>query len=55
MRGTRADGARHLMFGAIVFTVRDWLASAARFYLEPVDDPNGDGDDADAAVRRVLS
>ena len=53
MRGTRADGAPHLMRGAIVFTVRDGLAHAARFYLEPVDDPNGD--DADAAVRRVLS
>ena len=56
MRGTRADGAPHLMCGAIVFTVRDGLAHAARFYLEPVDDPNDDrAGDADAAVRRVLS
>ena len=56
MRGTRADGAPHLMCGPIVFTVHDGLASAARFYLEPVDDPNGDDDvDADAAVQRILS
>ena len=27
------------MCGPIVFTVRDGLAIAARFYLEPVDDP----------------
>jgi len=58
MRGTRADGAPHLMCGPIVFTVFDGLASAARFYLEPVDDPSADGDgdvDADAAVQRILS
>ncbi|MEO5980773.1 MAG: nuclear transport factor 2 family protein [Pedococcus sp.] len=56
MRGTRANGARHLMCGPIIFTVRDGLASAARFYLEPVDDPGVDGDaDADAALQRVLS
>ncbi len=58
MRGTRADGAPHLLRGPIVFTVHDGLASAARFYLEPVDDPSGDGDhdvDADAALRRILS
>lgn len=58
MRGTRADGTPHLMCGAIVFTVRDGLASAARFYLEPVDTPRNDGvgdAGADAAVRRILS
>ncbi len=56
MRGTRADGAPHLMCGPIVFTVRDGLASAARFYLEPVDNRSVDGDvDADAAVQRILS
>jgi len=54
MRGTRADGAPHLMRGPIVFTVRDGLASAARFYLEPVDDPSADRD-VDAAVQRILS
>lgn len=59
MRGTRADGASHRLCGPIVFTVHAGLASAARFYLEPVDDPSGDGDDdevdADAAVQRILS
>lgn len=59
MRGTRADGARHVMCGAIVFTVRDGLACAARFYLEPVDDsrdPSAGGPiDADEAVRRIVS
>ncbi len=56
MRGTRANGAPHLMCGPIVFTVRDGLATAARFYLEPADDPTGDGGaDADAAVQRILS
>jgi ketosteroid isomerase-like protein len=60
MRGTRADGAPHLMCGAIVFTVRDELACAARFYLEPADDPRVSGAgaadvDADAAVHRILS
>lgn len=54
MRGTRADGAPHLMCGPIVFTVRDGLASAARFYLEPVDNRSVDVD-ADAAVQRILS
>src|SRR4051794_25999923 len=52
MQGTRADGTPHRMCGPIVFTVRDELASAARFYLEPVDDGSLD---ADAAVRRILT
>ena len=58
MRGTRVDGTPHRMRGPIVFTVRDGLASAARFYLEPVDDTSGGGEqdvDADAAVTRILS
>jgi ketosteroid isomerase-like protein len=54
MQGTRVDGTPHRMCGPIVFTVRDGRALAARFYLEPVDDP-GAGDDADAAVARILS
>jgi ketosteroid isomerase-like protein len=54
MRGTRVDGKPHLMRGPILFTVRDGVATEARFYLEPVDDPAA-GDDADAAIRRVLS
>src|SRR3954447_26558835 len=52
MRGTRVDGQRHLMRGVIVFTVRAGLASAARFYLEPVDEAELS---ADAAVRRVVN
>ncbi len=52
MSGTRVDGRRHLMRGVIVFTVREGLASAARFYVEPVDEANVD---ADSAVRRIVS
>ncbi|MEP7090693.1 MAG: nuclear transport factor 2 family protein [Nocardioidaceae bacterium] len=56
MRGTRADGSSHRMCGPIVFTVHDGLATAARFYLEPVDDTQGGDDvDADAAATRILS
>lgn len=57
MRGTRTGGAPHRMCGPIVFTVRDGLATAARFYLEPVENPShGKADaDADTAVRRILS
>jgi ketosteroid isomerase-like protein len=51
MSGTRVDGGRHSMRGVIVFTVREGLASAARFYLEPVDLADVD---ADTAVRRVV-
>jgi ketosteroid isomerase-like protein len=52
MRGTRINGTRHCMRGVIVFTVRGSLASAARFYLEPVDD---DHVDAEGAVRQLVS
>ncbi len=51
MRGTRRDGATHLMRGVIVFGVRDQRAAWARFFLEPVD-PGGD--DASAAVRQIV-
>ena len=51
MAGTRRDGAAHRMVGPIVFTVRDGSITAARFYLEPVDD---DGGSVDAAVRRTV-
>lgn len=51
MSGTRVDGGHHLMRGVIVFTVRDDLATAARFYLESVD---ADEMDADEAVRTTL-
>ncbi len=51
MRGTRRDGAAHLMRGVVIFTIEQGRAVRGRFYLEPVDD--GD-DDADRAVRRAL-
>ena len=51
MRGTRGDGAAHLMRGVIVFGVRDERAAWARFFLEPVD-PGGD--DASTAVRQIV-
>ena len=52
MRGTRRDGAQHLMRGVIVFGVRGERAAWARFFLEPVDP--GD-DDASAAVRQITA
>ncbi|WP_426594925.1 nuclear transport factor 2 family protein [Cellulomonas sp. McL0617] len=51
MSGTRLDGRPHLMRGVIRFTVREGLASAARFYVEPVDQADVD---ADAAVHRIV-
>jgi ketosteroid isomerase-like protein len=50
-RGTRPDGSRHLMRGVIVFTIDRSAISAARFYLEPVDE---DGTRVDAAVRHQV-
>jgi ketosteroid isomerase-like protein len=48
-RGTRRDGAPHLMRGVIIFTVVRDEIRAASFYLEPVDpDPAG----IDDGVRR---
>ena len=37
MRGTRGDGSPHLMRGVIIFRMRDGEFSAARFYVEPVE------------------
>jgi|SRR3954447_4961733 ketosteroid isomerase-like protein len=51
MSGHRRDGVPHLMRGVILFTVREGLATRARFYLEPVD---RGGDDAKAAVRAAV-
>jgi ketosteroid isomerase-like protein len=51
MRGTRRDGAQHVMRGVIIFGVRGDEAAWARFFLEPVDP--GD-DDATAAVRQIV-
>ena len=51
MSGTRRDGAAHLMRGVVIFDVENGRATAARFYLEPVD--HGDGD-VNAAVRAAV-
>ena len=37
MRGTRLDGAPHLMRGVSVFKVVDDVFTSVRFYLEPVE------------------
>ena len=50
MRGTRPDGAPHLMRGVIVFEVVDGRAAAARFFVEPVD---ADTTTADQAITRL--
>ena len=52
MRGTRPDGAPHLMRGVVVFTVDGDEITAARFYLEPVDDDSGD---VDAAIEQIIT
>ncbi len=46
MTGTRRDGSPHRMGGTIIFTVRDGVATAARFYLDPVDETAGTVDEA---------
>jgi ketosteroid isomerase-like protein len=51
MRGTRVDGSPHLMRGVVIFEVRDREASAARFYLEPVE---AGGPEIDQAVRQAV-
>jgi ketosteroid isomerase-like protein len=51
MDGTRRDGAEHHMRGVVVFTVNDGRATAARFYLEPLDTSSAD---VDAAVASAL-
>ena len=50
-RGTRLDGRPVEQFGVAVFTTRENLLSAVRFYLEPVDNESGD---VDQAVRTVV-
>lgn len=52
MRGTRGDGAEHLLRGVIIFTVAGERASAVRFYLEPVD---ADRVEADEAIAELLT
>ena len=51
MRGTRLDGAPHLMRGVSIFGVDDDAFASARFYLEPVEQA---GVGIDAAVRSAL-
>jgi ketosteroid isomerase-like protein len=50
MRGTRRDGAPHLMRGVLVFTLRDDRAERLRFFLEPVDESATDADHAVASL-----
>src|ERR1700712_1428761 len=50
-RGTRRDGAAHLMRGVIIFSVEGDEIRAATFYLEPVDPERVGIDDA---VRRQV-
>jgi ketosteroid isomerase-like protein len=51
MRGTRLDGAKHLMRGVSIFEVVDDVFASVRFYLEPVEQA---GAGVDAAVRSAL-
>jgi ketosteroid isomerase-like protein len=48
--GDRADGARFLMRGVVIFGVAGDTIASARFYLEPVEDTSGD---VNAHTRRV--
>jgi ketosteroid isomerase-like protein len=49
MDGTRRDGGEHHMRGVVVFTVERGRATAARFYLEPLDTSSSGVDAAVAA------
>jgi ketosteroid isomerase-like protein len=51
MRGTRLDGAKHLMRGVSIFEVVDDVFASVRFYLEPVEQA---GAGVDAAVRSAI-
>jgi ketosteroid isomerase-like protein len=55
MSGTRPDGSPHVMRGVVIFTVLEDRATAARFYLEPVDPSESDVNDAVQAIGRQLS
>jgi ketosteroid isomerase-like protein len=48
MRGTRSDGSTHHVTGVVIFTVDDsaTTATAATFFLEPVDDAGGTVEEA---------
>ena len=49
--GHRADGGAFLLRGVVIFAVGGAQITAARFYLEPVEDTSGD---VVAHTRRVL-
>ncbi|MEO8222954.1 MAG: nuclear transport factor 2 family protein [Specibacter sp.] len=49
-RGTRGDGVPIEQAGVAIFTVREDLLAAVRFYLEPVEHESGD---VNTAVRDV--
>lgn len=51
MRGTRRDGAPHLMRGVSIFEVGDRELTSVRFYLEPVEEG---GMDVAAAVEKAV-
>jgi ketosteroid isomerase-like protein len=51
MRGTRLDGAPHLMRGVSIFQVAGEAFASVRFYLEPVEQV---GVGVDAAVKSAL-
>lgn len=51
MRGTRVDGAQHLMRGVSIFVVADGSLASVRFYLEPVEQT---GDGIDASVQSAI-
>src|SRR4051794_35515097 len=55
MRGNRRDGVVHAMRGVIIFRTADETITSARFYLEPVDSGTDDVDNADEAVRRIIT
>jgi ketosteroid isomerase-like protein len=50
-RGTRQDGSAHVMRGVIIFGLAGDLLTWARFYLEPVQEGNGN---VDLAVRQQV-
>ena len=52
MRGTRRDGSQHLMRGVVIFGVSGGRAEWASFYMEPVQEIDGD---VNEAVKNAIS
>lgn len=52
LSGTRTDGGAFLLRGVVIFTVGGAQITAARFYLEPVEDTGGN---VAAHTRRLLA